>query len=413
MLSFNNEDLCIENVRLFDIAVKYGTSVYIYSKSQIIKNFTNYKNALKNKEGLVCFACKANSNASILRSIAKLGAGADVTSGGEIYRCLHAGFEPSKIVYAGVGKTSEEIEYALKNNIFMFNVESFEELDLIDKISEKIGVKAKISFRINICIDLETHDYIITSKKGTKFGILYEDALKAYLYAKKKKNIVIAGIHSHIGSQILNINSFKLAAQKIKSIVTEVEKNGVELQYINYGGGLGVKYEKSQKVPAVKDLISELLAAFDLNKNKKFIFEPGRSMIANAGYLLVKVIYKKISGGKKFLIVDAGMNDLVRPALYNAYHDIIPIKKINTKKVKTEIVGPICETGDFIGKDRMIPDAVDQGDYLLITCAGAYGASMSSQYNSRPLIAEVLIDMDKDTLIRKRAGYSDLLLNEL
>jgi diaminopimelate decarboxylase len=410
MLHFKKNDLCIEEVKLSDIAKQYGTSAYIYSKNQIIKNFEAYKKALGSKEGLICFACKTNSNGAILRLLAKIGAGADTTSGGEIYRCLKAGFNPSKIVYAGVGKTSEEIEYALKSKILMFNVESFEELDAIDNIAGKMKIKAKISFRINPHVNPDTHSYIITGKKGTKFGIPYQDSLKAYLAAKKKKNITIVGIHSHIGSQILDTAPFKLAAQKIKKIIEAVEKNGIKLEYINYGGGLGIEYEKGHKAPLPKQLMLELFPMF--NKDKKFIFEPGRSIIGNAGHMLVKVLYRKISERKSFLITDAGMNDLIRPTLYDAYHEIMPIKKTNAKKVKTDIVGPICESGDFMGKDRMLP-VIEQGGYLLITCAGAYGAAMSSEYNSRPLLPEVLVDGNKTTLIRKRAGYQDLSLNEI
>ncbi|MDR0956632.1 MAG: diaminopimelate decarboxylase [Endomicrobium sp.] len=410
MLKFDKNELYIEQVKLSDIAKQYGTSVYIYSKNQIIKNFKDYKEALGYRDGLICFACKTNSNGTILKLLADLGAGADTTSGGEIYRCLRAGFKPAKIVYAGVGKTSEEIEYALKSKILMLNVESFEELDTIDTIAKKLKTKAKISFRINPCVDLDTHSYIATGKKGTKFGIPYKDALKAYLRAKKKKNITIVGIHSHIGSQILDIVPFKLAAEKIKKIIESLEKNNIKLDYINCGGGLGIKYEKNQKILTPKKLISELLLVFD--KDKKFIFEPGRSIIANAGHLLTKIIYRKVSGGKNFLITDVGMNDLIRPTLYKAYHEIIPVKRINTKKVKTDVVGPICESGDYIGKDRMLP-TVKQCKYLLIKCTGAYGAAMSSDYNSRPKIPEVLVDGKKITVIRKRANYQDLMLNEI
>ncbi|GMO70011.1 MAG: diaminopimelate decarboxylase [Endomicrobiia bacterium] len=408
MLNFKKKDLCIEQVKLSDIAKEYGTSTYVYSKNQFVNNFEDYKKVLGVK-GVVCFACKANSNRTILKLLADIGAGADTTSGGEIYRCLKANFDPSKIVYAGVGKTSEEIEYALKNEIFMFNVESLEELDAIDKIAGRVKIKAKIAFRINPYVDPNTHSYIATGKKGTKFGIPYEDAVKAYLIAKKKKNVIILGVHYHIGSQILDIKPFKIAAQKIKKIIDALEKNGIGLKYINCGGGLGVEYTKSQKAPSPEQLIPELFSVFD--KDKKFIFEPGRSIIANAGYLLVKVVYRKFSGGKNFLITDAGMNDCIRPTLYEAYHEIIPIKKINARKVKTDVVGPICESGDFIGKDRMLP-VLAQGEHLLVTCVGAYGAAMSSEYNSRPLLAEVLVDGNKTTLIRKRAKWEDLLLNE-
>jgi diaminopimelate decarboxylase len=410
MISFKKKDLYIENVKFSDIAKDYGTSIYVYSKQQIITNFKAYKDGLGEKEGLICFACKTNSNGAILKILAGLGAGADTASGGEIYRCLKAGFNPSKIVYAGVGKTSQEIEYALKSKIFMFNVESFEELDAIDKIARKLKTKANIAFRINPYVNPDTHSYIVTGKKGTKFGIPYEDALKAYLTAKKKKNINVIGIHSHIGSQILEIKPFVVAANKIKKIVDEVEKNGIKISYIDCGGGLGIKYEKEQKVPSPNQLMSEIFSIFD--KNKKFIFEPGRSIIGDAGYLLTKVLYRKMSGGKSFLITDAGMNDLIRPTLYEAYHEIIPVKKSNAKKVKTDVVGPICESGDFMCKDRILP-IVEQDGYLLITCAGAYGASMSLQYNSRPLLAEVLADGKQTKLIRKRASYKDLTLNEI
>jgi diaminopimelate decarboxylase len=410
MLSFKKNDLYIENIKLFDIARDYGTSTYVYSKQQIITNFKAYKDGLGTKNGLICFACKTNSNGAILKILAGLGAGADTTSGGEIYRCLKAGFNPSKIVYAGVGKTIQEIEYALKSKIFMFNVESFEELDAIDKVARKLKTKANIAFRINPYVNPDTHSYIITGKKGTKFGIPYQDAIKAYLTAKQKKNINIVGAHFHIGSQIIEVEPFVIAAKKIKNIVDEVEKNGIEISHIDCGGGLGIKYEQWDKVLSPKQLMSKIFSIFD--RDMKFIFEPGRSIIGNAGCLLAKVLYRKMSGGKSFLITDAGMNDLVRPSLYEAYHEVIPIKKTNTKKVKTDVVGPICESSDFMGKDRMLP-IIEQGGYLLVTCAGAYGASMSSEYNSRPLLAEVLVDGKQTKLIRKRASYKDLISNEI
>ncbi|MDR1662859.1 MAG: diaminopimelate decarboxylase [Endomicrobium sp.] len=410
MIEFRKNDLYIENVKLSDIAKEYGTSIYVYSKQRIVNNFENYKKAMSLKDGLICFACKTNSSGAILKILADLGAGADTTSGGEIYRCLKVGFNPSKIVYAGVGKSAEEIEYALKSKIFMFNVESFEELDVIDKIAGNLKIKANIAFRINPHVNPDTHSYIVTGKKGTKFGIPYEDAVKAYLTAKRKKNISVVGIHFHIGSQILEVKPFVVAAKKIKKIVDEVERNGMQISYIDCGGGLGIKYEKHEKVPSPKCLMSEIFSVFD--KNKKFIFEPGRSIIGNAGHLLAKVLYRKMSGGKNFLITDAGMNDLIRPTLYDAYHEIVPVKKTNVKKVGSNVVGPICESGDFIGKDRMLP-TIGQDKYLLVTCTGAYGAAMASEYNSRPLLAEVLVDGKQAKLIRKRASYEDLMLNEI
>jgi diaminopimelate decarboxylase len=412
MVKFKNDDLYLEKVKLADIAKKYGTSTYVYSKEQILNNFERYKKAFTLSNGIICFACKTNSNVTILKLIAKLGAGADITSGGELYRCLRAGFEPSKIIYAGVGKTSEEIKYALRSKILMFNVESFEELNELNRIAGELKTKARIAFRINPHINPNTHSYVVTGKEGTKFGIPYEDALKAYLTARKRKNIKIIGIHSHIGSQILDIASFKLAAQKIKKIVDTIKVNKIKLDYINCGGGLGIKYSKDQRVPYPKQLMSAILPIFKSIKDVKFIFEPGRSIVGNAGYLITKVLYRKASGDKKFLITDAGMNDLIRPTLYGSSHEIFPVKKTRSKKVKIDVVGPICESGDFIGKNMMLP-IVKQGKFLLVTCAGAYGASMSSEYNSRPLLAEVLVDGDKFTLIRKRASYDDLLLNEI
>jgi diaminopimelate decarboxylase len=410
MLEFRKGDLYIENVKLSDIAKEYGTSTYVYSKQQIVSNFENYEKAMAFRDGLICFACKTNSSGAILKILVNLGAGVDTTSGGEIYRCLKAGFDPSKIVYAGVGKTAEEIEYALKRKIFMLNVESFEELDAIDKIAGKLKIKANIAFRINPYVNPDTHSYIVTGKKGTKFGIPYEDAVKAYLTAKKKKNISVVGIHFHIGSQILEVEPFVVAAKRIKKIVDAVERHGMRISYIDCGGGLGIKYEKGEKVPSPKRLMSEIFSVFD--KDKKFIVEPGRSIIGDAGHLLAKVLYRKMSGGKSFLITDAGMNDLIRPTLYDAYHEIVPVKKTNAKKVRSDVVGPICESGDFMGKDRMLP-IVEQGEYLLVTCAGAYGAAMSSEYNSRPSLAEVLVDGKQTKLIRKRASYKELMLNEI
>ncbi|MDR0401816.1 MAG: diaminopimelate decarboxylase [Endomicrobium sp.] len=411
MLNFKGRDLYIENTKVYDIAKKYGTGVYVYSKNKLMNNFRDYKEALNfsNADNIVCFACKSNSNKTILKLLADAGSGADTTSGGEIYKCLNASFDPSKIVYAGVGKTPEEIEYALKNKILMFNVESIEELNAIDKIAGKIKTKAKISFRINPHVNPDTHSYIVTGKKGTKFGIAYEDAVNVYLAAKNKKNIVISGIHFHIGSQIFDIKPFEIAAKKIKKIIDDLEDNDIHIEYINCGGGLGVKYNKTQKSLSPKYLISKLLSIF--GKNKKIILEPGRSIVANAGYLVAKVIYRKFSDNKNFIITDVGMNDLIRPTLYNAYHEIIPVKKVNSEKIVTDIVGPICESGDFIGKDRILP-ILEQGEYILINCAGAYCSSMSSWYNSRLPLAEVLVDDNKAYIIKKRAKFKDLLLNE-
>ena len=410
MLKYVNNELYIEKVSFSNIAKKYGTAAYVYSKNQIISNLQDYQKALKPADGLICFACKTNSNGQILKLLAKHGAGADTVSGGEIFRCVNAGFAPSKIVFAGAGKTAEEIEYALKNKIFMFNVESFEELEAINRTAGRLKVKAKIAFRLNPNVDPDTHSYVVTGKKGTKFGIDYEEIFAAYLIASKMKNILPVSIHMHIGSQILDTEPFKISVKKIKKLVDDLEKAGIKLEYINCGGGLGIKYSAEDSAPKPKQLIGEIFKI--LGKDKKIIFEPGRSIIGNAGHLLAKVIYRKISGDKNFLITDAAMNDLIRPTLYGAYHDIVPVKKTNAEKVKTDVVGPICESGDFMGKDRMLP-VLNQGEFLLVKNAGAYGAAMASEYNSRPLLPEILVDGNKTCLIRKRATYKDLLLNEI
>ncbi|MDR2708494.1 MAG: diaminopimelate decarboxylase [Elusimicrobiota bacterium] len=407
MFSFVGKDLFIENVKVLDIEKKYKTATYIYSKNKIIQNYKAYHTPLaeSRRSGLICFAVKTNPNVSLLKILAKLKSGTDTVSGGEIYRSLEAGILPEKIVYAGVGKTAEEIEFALKKNIFMFNVESFQELEAIDKIAKKLKKVAHIAFRINPDVDPDTHSHIVTGKKGTKFGIPYDEALHAYAFAKKHKNVLPIGIHSHIGSQILDVSAYKLAAVKIKKITDELAKNGIQIEYINCGGGLGIAYKKDQKVPTPADLMKEIFEVFDADK--KFIFEPGRSIIGDAGCLLTKVIYEKSSGEKNFLIVDAAMNDLIRPSLYDAYHEIIPIKDVKEEMFKTDVVGPVCESGDFLAKDRVLP-RLKQGDFLIVTCTGAYGAAMASEYNLRPHLAQVLIDKDKMTLIRKRGQYKDL-----
>ncbi|MCL1972957.1 MAG: diaminopimelate decarboxylase [Endomicrobia bacterium] len=410
MVKYVNNELHIEKVSFSNIAKKYGTAAYVYSKNQIISNLQDYQKALKPVDGLICFACKTNSNGQILKLLAKHGAGADTVSGGEIFRCINAGFAPSKIVFAGVGKTAEEIEYALKNKILMFNVESFEELEAINRIAGKLKTKAKIALRINPDVDPDTHSYVVTGKKGTKFGIPYEEAFEAYLIASKMKNVQPVSIHMHIGSQILEIDSFILAAKKMKKLIDSLEKAGIKPEYINCGGGLGIKYADDTVATAPKRLLSEMFKVF--GTGKKFIFEPGRSIIGNTGHLLTKVLYRKISGDKNFLITDAAMNDLIRPTLYNAYHDIVPVKRTAARKVKTDVVGPICESGDFMGKDRMLP-VLDNGELLLVKNAGAYGAAMASEYNSRPFLPEILVDGNKTYLIRKRATYKDLILNEI
>lgn len=409
MLNYRKGNLFIENVSFESLAKKFGTPLYVYSRAGLINNFTVFDDALSSVPHIVCYAVKANSNFSILKVLSKNGAGADITSGGELYRSLRAGFPSKKIVYAGIGKTREEISYALRENILIFNVESLEELSSINEVATRLKKKAKIAFRINPNVDPDTHHYITTGKKGGKFGIPYSQAISAYKMAKKMSSISVEGIHCHIGSQIVEAAPFKLAAQRINVLFEKLSNIGIHLNYINLGGGLGIRYDR-ENPPTPYDLTKAVIPIFK-NFSGTFIFEPGRYIVGNAGFLLVKVIYRKQSGGKNFLIVDGGMNDLIRPTLYDAYHEIIPVKKSLQPKIKVDVVGPICETGDFLGKERLLP-WVPQDGLLVVNCAGAYGYAMSSQYNSRLRASEVLVDSAVAKEIKAREEYQDLIVKE-
>jgi len=410
--TYKKNKLYIENAALEKIVQKFGSPLYIYSQTQIERNYSAYKNALSKYNSLVCFSVKTNSNLSVIKTLKNLGSGADCVSGGEIFRALKVGFDPKKIVYAGVGKTAEEITYALKNNILMFNVESLEELSAINSIAGKLKKKAPVALRVNPNVDVDTHKYITTGKKGTKFGIEIPSALEAFKLAASMKNIIPAGVHCHIGSQILSPKPFGMAAKKIRALVDSAQKAGIKLTHINFGGGWGIKYKSEDAASSVDALIQAIMAEFKGHYLKTFIFEPGRSIVGEAGYLATKVIYRKMSFGKSFLIIDAAMNDLLRPSLYQAYHEMLPNTKTSAKKIKTDVVGPVCESGDFLARDRMLP-VLKQGEILLVKGAGAYGSVMSSEYNSRPKIAEVMVSGSTTKLIRRRNTYKDLILNEI
>lgn len=405
-IKYIKNELFIEGLSATKIAELYGTPAYIYSKELIVNNFNSYKKAFNND--IVCYAVKANFNQTLLEILSGLGAGADIVSGGELFKALRAGIDPQKIVYSGVGKTAEEIKYALESNILMFNVESYEELCAINKIAKQMNKKARIAFRVNPNVDPDTHKYIATGKHGTKFGIKYEDAIDMYILAAKMDNIEIVGIDTHIGSQILKIEPYKLAALKIAKLIDKLESLNIHLKYIDIGGGLGIKYEKSQKPPKPIELKKAVMSVFGKYKNKTLIVEPGRSIIGDTGVMLGKVIYRKKSGNKNFLIVDIGMNDLIRPTLYDAYHNILPVKKTSKKPIIMDIVGPICESGDFIAKDRKFP-LLEQGDLIAVECIGAYGSSMASQYNSRKRSRGIIVDGKRIIHIRRRDEFEDLL----
>lgn len=361
MIAYRNGSLFVENVSFESLARRFGTPLYVYSKAKLAENFSAFNNAFENVLHIVCYAVKANSNNAILKELAQAGAGADITSGGELYRALRAGFDPGKIVYAGIGKTRQEIDYALKENILIFNVESLEELKQINTAAGRFKKKARIAFRVNPNVDPHTHHYITTGKSGGKFGIPYSEVVGAYRTAKRMANISVEGIHCHIGSQITELRPFRLAAERINGLVRKLSSIGIKLNYVNLGGGLGIKYDTEN--PPTPDAMSRAVLPALKDFCGTFIFEPGRYIVGNAGFFLVSVIYRKSSGGKKFLIVDGGMNDLVRPTLYDAYHEIVPVKRPSGAKVEVDVVGPICETGDFLGKERLLP-WVQQGGFL-------------------------------------------------
>ncbi|MEN2986492.1 MAG: diaminopimelate decarboxylase [Thermodesulfovibrionaceae bacterium] len=410
LFTYKNNELYAEDIPIRELVKEFGTPLYIYSYGTIMRHVRAYEEAFCEVPHLICYAVKANSNLAILSLFAQLGIGADIVSGGELFKALKAGIKPYKIVFAGVGKTSEEIKYALKNDILMFNVESEEELYKIDEIAKKLKKKARVALRVNPDIDPKTHKYIATGLKTTKFGIPIEKALDYYKLAKSLKNIKIIGVHKHIGSQITETSAYVEAVKKILQLYEKLAEEDLDIEYINIGGGLGITY-KDEIPPHPKDL-AEALVPLIKTKKGKIIVEPGRSILGNAGILVTKILYFKKTDTKNFFIVDAGMNDLIRPTLYGSYHEILPVTPKGREKVTADVVGPICESGDFLAKDREI-EKVSPGEYFAVMSAGAYGFSMASNYNSRPKAAEVLVKGDRYALIRKRESYRDLIKNEI
>jgi diaminopimelate decarboxylase len=406
--TFKNNMLHAENVALPNIAETVATPCYVYSKSALTNAFENFSAGFKDADHLVCFAVKSNPSLAILNLFAKLGAGFDIVSGGELARVLAAGGNPAKIVFSGVGKTADEMRAALEAGIFCFNVESASELARLNDIAGYMGKVAPVSLRVNPNVDAKTHPYISTGLKNNKFGVAYEDALDIYLQAAAMPNIAIHGVDCHIGSQITELSPFLDAFDRVLALVDALKKNNIHIKHIDLGGGIGICY--SDETPP--DFSAYAKAMLDkLGKRAvKLVFEPGRALVGNAGVLLTKVEYLKHTETKNFAIVDAAMNDLMRPALYDAYHAIEAVQPRLAKTTNYEIVGPVCESGDFLGHDREL--ALAEGDLLAIMSAGAYGMSMSSNYNTRPRAAEVMVDGDKFTVIRKREKVQDLFALE-
>lgn len=406
--TFKNNVLHAENVALPAIAEAVATPCYVYSKSALTHAFKNFSAGFQHTNHLVCFAVKSNPSLAILNLFAKLGAGFDIVSGGELARVIAAGGDPAKVVFSGVGKTADEMRAALEADILCFNVESASELTRLNDIAAYMGKVAPVSLRVNPNVDAKTHPYISTGLKNNKFGVAYEDALDIYLQAAAMPNIAIHGVDCHIGSQITELSPFLDAFDRVLALVDALEKNDIHIQHIDLGGGIGICY--SDETPP--DFRAYAKAMLDkLGKRPvKLVFEPGRALVGNAGVLVTKVEYLKHTETKNFAIVDAAMNDLMRPALYDAYHAIEAVQPRAANTTNYEIVGPVCESGDFLGHDREL--ALAEGDLLAIMSAGAYGMSMSSNYNTRPRAAEVMVDGDKFTVIRQREKVQDLFALE-
>jgi diaminopimelate decarboxylase len=412
---YKNSQLYCEKIKVEDIAEKIPTPFYLYSYKTLIDHYQKLKSAFSPLEPLICYSMKANSNLALCRALIKRGAGLDIVSGGELYKALLTGCPPQKIVYASVGKTEEEIRQAIAGGILFFNVESVAELELINKVAIDIGKTASVALRINPDIEPETHSYITTGKLTNKFGLDFDMAYKILRRQDAFGRLKFNGLHMHIGSQIIQASPYVLAVKKIVKFIGKLKKEGIHIEYLNIGGGLGIIYrdEKPQTAHEFVGKIAPLLKSTGL----KIILEPGRFIVGNAGILVTKILYIKRTPIKNFVIVDAGMNDLIRPSLYGAYHEILPLKRLpagragNMPACRTDrqydVVGPICESGDFFAKERILA-AVNEGDRLAIMSAGAYGFSMASNYNCRLKPAEVMVKGGKFYIVRKRDSYIDL-----
>jgi diaminopimelate decarboxylase len=406
--TIKNGELHAENVALSQIANQFNTPCYVYSKAALTQAFTDFSAGLTGTNHLVCFAVKANPNIAILNIFAKLGAGFDIVSGGELARVLAAGGDPQKIVFSGVGKTANEMRAALDVGIFCFNVESASELTRLNAVAGEMGKVAAISLRVNPNVDAKTHPYISTGLKNNKFGVAFEEAISVYEAAAAMPNIAVHGVDCHIGSQITELAPFIEALDLILGLVDKLAEKNINVSHIDVGGGIGITY--SDETPPAFITYAKAILDKLKNRNVKLLFEPGRALVGNAGVLLTKVEYLKPSEAKNFAIVDAAMNDLMRPALYDAYHDIVPVQARTGKAAIYEIVGPVCESGDFLGHDRNLN--LLEGDLLAIMSAGAYGMSMASNYNTRGRAAEVIVDNDQVFVVRQREKIADLFALE-
>ncbi|MCE5311114.1 MAG: diaminopimelate decarboxylase [Acidobacteriales bacterium] len=407
---YEQDTLYCEQVALADVASREGTPCYVYSKSAILRRLRAYQEAFGSTPHAICYAVKANGNLSLLRLLAEEGAGFDIVSGGELFRVLKAGGKASSVVFSGVGKTADEIAYALDQGIYGFNCESEGELALIDTLAERRGVTARVAVRVNPDVDAATHPYISTGLREHKFGIDIAEVEAVYERARALKHLSMEGVSCHIGSQILDPAPMLEAAGRLVALAQRLREKGFDIRHLDLGGGVGVPYRPGESSPSITEFVTALCALAE-GSGLRVLLEPGRSLVAEAGMLLTRVLYRKRNGKKEFVIVDASMTDLIRPALYGAYHGILPLRRAHRGVIRADVVGPVCETGDFLARGREI-DNVLPGDLLAVCTAGAYGFAQASNYNARPRPVEVLIDGDNYSVIRTRESYDDLVRGE-
>ena len=409
--AYRHSELSCERVSLRALAAATGTPAYVYSKAALLEGYRAYDRAFAEVPHIVCYSVKANSNLAVLGVLGKAGAGADIVSGGELFRALRAGIPTDRIIFSGVGKTPDEMRAALEVGILLFNVESLSELRALDAVARELGVKAPVALRVNPDVNPQTHAYIATGLRTSKFGIPYDQALEAYEEAAGLKGVEVVGADMHIGSQLTKAAPFADAVARIASLVKTLRERAIEIRLVDVGGGLGIRY-RAETPPTHQEYATVLLPALR-ELGVTVLLEPGRSIVGNAGLLLTRVLYRKDTGEKKFVIIDAAMNDLIRPPLYDAYHEIRPVNeaRLGGPVETVDVVGPVCESGDFVAKDRELAQA-QEGDLLAIMSAGAYGFAMSSNYNTRPRAVEVLVDGDSYTIVHRRETYEDLVAGE-
>jgi diaminopimelate decarboxylase len=409
-MEYRDGALYLDGVALAEIAARAGTPCYVYSSEAVLRNYRAYDEAFGDVPHSVCYAVKANGNLSLLRLLAEAGAGFDIVSGGELYRVQKAGGDPSKIVFSGAGKTAAEIDQALAAGIFVFNCESEPELALIDSLAHRRGLKARVAVRVNPDVDAATHAYISTGRLAHKFGIDIADAEAVYERARACGNLLLEGVSCHIGSQLKDPAPVMEAVDRVLALIGRLRARGFDIRHVDLGGGLAIAYKADDVIPPICAFVSQLRERVAGNGLHVFV-EPGRSIVGNAGVLLTRVLYRKRTGDKEFVIADAAMNDLIRPALYGAHHDVLPVRQTARPTMKADLVGPVCETGDFLAKDREMPEALP-GDILAVCSAGAYGFAQASNYNARPRAAEVMVDGSSWRVVRKRESFEDLVAGE-